>query len=100
MRFYYNGCGFSVGYSADDADNFSANWPGSSVEGKGGFEFDGDGDLIGRWGSADEGDGADWLAFVEDCKEYGLPRFKKREKRENAKKLQAGVCPHCGKNLA
>lgn len=42
MRFYYNGCGFGVGYSTDDADNFSADWPGSSVEGTGGFEFDGD----------------------------------------------------------
>lgn len=84
MRCYFNGVtgGFTVSYTEDDADNFSYSWPGSSVEGRGFFAFAPGGDLIDAGGSALEGDGHDWLAFAEDCKNYGMPRFEKRCQKE------------------
>jgi hypothetical protein len=75
MRYYNNGSGFTVSYTDSDADDFSYGWPGSSVDGKGFFEFASNGDLVGCGGSASDLDGVDWSAFAEDCKNYGIPKY-------------------------
>lgn len=72
MRVYDNGSYFTVSYNRDDAAEFSARWPTSTVRGKGYFEYDKrNGDLVGAGGSAERGDGPDWLAFSEDLQWYG-----------------------------
>lgn len=81
MRCYYNGSGFTVSFNEDDSYDFATNWPGSSVEGRGAFSFDANGDLCDISGVEDVS-GPDWLAFVEDCKSYGMPRYAKRCKVE------------------
>lgn len=71
MRYYNNGSGFTVGYSRADAEQFSRRWPCSTVRGSGSFAFDAGGNLVDATGSALKGDGGDWLAFCEDCQQYG-----------------------------
>jgi hypothetical protein len=71
-RAYDNGSFYTVSYSAADADAFRRQWPGSTVRGKGWFEFDKkNGDLIGGGGSMMEHDGSDWLAFSQDMQAHG-----------------------------
>lgn len=75
MKTFDNTCGFSVCFSRDDADRFAERWPCSTVQGRGSFRFDGNGDLIDVGGSAEHNDGPDWLAFSQDCCRYGLTRI-------------------------
>lgn len=76
MRTYDNGCFYTVSYSARDAENFSDQWPCSTVEGAGSFQYDKrTGDLVDATGSASRGDGNDWLAFSHDCQRYGQRRL-------------------------
>lgn len=82
MRCYYNGCGFTVSYNEGDADDFASEWPCSTVSGKGSFAFESNGDLIDCEGTANDGDGADWLAFSDDCQKYGQPRYEKQRIKE------------------
>jgi hypothetical protein len=86
MRAYDNGSYFTVSYSADDARAFRSEWPGSSVRGKGAWEFSKSGDLVGAEGSASEGDGSDWLAFSQDCEAYGRAALAKRRPAKKAMK--------------
>lgn len=85
MRCYYNGTGFTVSFNENDADNFAANWPASSVEGSGSFAFDSNGDVVDRTGSAlgPTCEGEDWEAFAADCRSYGMPRYEKRRAAED-----------------
>lgn len=77
MRYYFNGSGYTVGFNHRDSQEFSESWPCSSVEGKGSFSFEPCGDLVDTEGAAATGDGSDWLAFSQDCKEYGELKFKR-----------------------
>lgn len=77
MRYYFNGFGYTVGFSHQDSQEFSRAWPCSSVEGKGSFSFEPGGDLVDATGAALEGDGQEWLAFGQDCQKYGEPKFKR-----------------------
>ncbi len=81
MRYYYNGSAFTVSYSREDAHAFAKQWPCSTVEGRGSFQFAANGDLIDMGGSAAKNDGPDWLAFSQDCQAYGTPKFAKDRKR-------------------
>ena len=77
VRAYDNGSLYTVSYSADDAYAFSREWPCSTVKGSGSFQFDKhNGDLVDVTGSASRNDGSDWLAFSEDCQEYGKARLR------------------------
>jgi hypothetical protein len=73
MRYFNNGVGFTVAYSARDAAQFAARWPCSTVRGHGSFAFDRNG-LCDATGSAARGDGEDWAAFAQDCQRYGEAR--------------------------
>lgn len=75
MRTYDNGSGYTVAYTESDAAYFSAQWPSSTVSGKGSFSYENNGDLIDATGTAAENDGSDWLAFSEDCQKYGESRI-------------------------
>jgi len=87
MRTYDNGSGFTVSFSESDADEFNASWPCSTVNGPGWFAYDNNGDLTDCGGEADHGDGADWLAFSQDCQKYGEQRIGALRKRhERAEK--------------
>lgn len=86
MRTYDNGSGFTVSYSDDDAANFAAQWPCSTVEGSGSFSFERNGDLIGATGTAEDHDGSDWLAFSQDCQQYGEKKIQ-RKRISQAKKV-------------
>ena len=78
MRYSDNGFYFTVSYSSKDAFKFADAWPNSSVDGKGSFEFDDKGDIVGTNGSAQtSGSDADWKAFMEKCKEFGMKRRNK-----------------------
>jgi hypothetical protein len=74
MRYYNNGAGYTVSYSARDAAAFAARWPCSTVRGHGAFAFLANGDLCDATGSATQGDGPDWLAFSADCQAYADTR--------------------------
>lgn len=77
MRAFDNGSYYVVTYSENDAVDFSAQWPCSTVRGSGSFEFDKrNGDLVDVTGSAAENDGPEWAAFSQDCQEYGRKRLK------------------------
>ena len=78
MRYHSNGSGFTVSYSARDADRFAAHWPASTVDGAGSFSFTLSGDLIDATGSAAENDGSDWLAFSEDCHRCGMKKHNRK----------------------
>ncbi len=72
MKTYDNGRFFTVTFTADDAQAFSDNWPCSTVRGKGSFQFQkSNGDLVDTTGAARRGDGSDWLAFMQDCQQFG-----------------------------
>ena len=75
MRTYDHGASFLVTYDALDAERFAADWPGSTVQGGGGFEWSNSGKLIDSEGSASEYKGDDWTAFREECHVYGLKRI-------------------------
>jgi len=91
MRVYDNGCGFTVSFSETDADEFSCSWPCSTVNGPGWFAYDDNGDLTDCGGKADHGDGEDWWAFSNDCREYGAKRIGalRRRHARQAKKASA-----------
>jgi len=72
MKTYDNGkAGFTVTFSEQDSEEFSASWPCSTVSGKGSFSFAENGDLVKVTGSAETGDGDDWAAFSHDCRIWG-----------------------------
>lgn len=80
MRAYFNGSFYTVSFNERDAYTFRRNWPCSTVEGSGSFEYETDsGDLVGASGAAECGDGSDWLAFSEDCQRYGVKALAKRK---------------------
>lgn len=81
MRCYYTVSGFTVSFNENDTNNFSSSWPCSNVTGKGAFAFDKNGDLVDIFGVSDINDEA-WLAFIENCQEYGKPIFDKRHKKQ------------------
>lgn len=72
-------------FSERDADEFADSWPGSTVKGSGWFSFDNNGDLVDFEGSRSD-DGADWVAFMEDCRCWGTTYIRalrrRHEKRE------------------
>ena len=71
VKYHDNGAGFTVSYTSADAEKFSSTWPCSTVQGRGFFGFGKNGDLIDAGGTALRGDGLDWLAFADDCKDFG-----------------------------
>ncbi len=62
----YDEQGYAVRFSRADAIRWSKRWPCSTVRGAGSVEFDDVGNLVGLTGSAEKGDGHDWVAFVLD----------------------------------
>ena len=72
MRYHDNGSGFTVSYSAADADRFNRSYPGSTVSGRGWFAFEANGDIVDASESAD--DSAAWGVFMDDCRAYGNRR--------------------------
>lgn len=77
MRLFDNGSFYTVSYSEIDSKDFSSRWPCSTVRGRGSFQFQrSNGDLIDATGTAASGDdGADWVAFSQDCQQYGLKKL-------------------------
>lgn len=90
MRTFDNGAGFTVSYSEADADEFADIWPGSTVSGAGSFGFANNGDLIDWTGSAHEYDGPDWLAFSQDCHNYGAARIEALRRRHERAQTRKG----------
>ena len=78
MRVYDNGQCFAVSFSELDADCFADHWPCSTVRGRGYFSYDkSSGDLVDAGGLVKSG-GADWVAFVRDCRAFGLDLLGRR----------------------
>ena len=76
MRYYNQGSGFRVSFSARDAKDFSDSWPCSTVEGPGWFEYDSGGDFVDR---SEWEDGEEWAAFSADCQAYGESKHRERK---------------------
>jgi hypothetical protein len=74
MRYYRNRGGYTITFSARDANDFSNDWPGSSVGGGGSFEFNDYGDLTKATGSAKNYQGSDWEKFLNTCRTYGAQK--------------------------
>ncbi len=97
MRTYDNGSGFTVCFNENDASDFSQLWPCSTVEGKGSFSFQENGDLIDASGAALHCDGHDWSAFAEDCKKFGFDHIGKLRKRNCKVTTPRTIGDDCGK---
>lgn len=81
MKTYDNGSLFTVAFDHGDTEEFSDQWPCSTVRGKGSFQFEKRyGDLVDATGAALHGDGPDWLAFSHDCQTWGRAVLHKRDK--------------------
>ena len=78
MRYFNQGSGYRVSFSQRDADNFAKRWPCCTVQGPGWFGFAANGDLVDRGGPFVDADGDDWVAFSQDCQEYGIAQREKR----------------------
>jgi len=79
MRVSKNGNCFTVYFSEQDTQNFRYHWPASDVKGHGYFQFDNNEDLIdikiSGGSSIYKSIGSDWVAFMENCKQYGLSKL-------------------------
>lgn len=94
MKTHDNGSILTVSFNDDDTRDFSDSWPCSTVRGKGSFQFQkSNGDLVDATGAALKGDGSDWLAFSQDCQEWGTRNLAlqdaKRELREVKQEMKA-----------
>lgn len=83
MRYHNNGSGFTVSFTADDAQNFSAQFPGSSLDSAGSFGFQENGDLVEVSGAAEEHSGEPGtLAFSQNCQEFGERKHRERKAKQ------------------
>lgn len=89
MKLHDNGSLFTVSFNEDDTREFSYSWPCSTVCGKGSFQFEKrNGDLVDATGAALRGDGSDWLAFSNDCKEWAQRALELQEARRELRKVK------------
>ena len=78
MRYNNQGSCFRVSYSKIDTEKFAKRWPCSAVKGSGWYEYNEVGDLV-DCSHDEEGEG--WLAFSEDCQNYGNLKHSKSVRR-------------------
>lgn len=90
MRLHDNGSFFTVTFNQDDTRDFSDTWPCSTVRGKGSWQFQkSNGDLVDATGAASRNDGPDWLAFSQDCQQWGKRHLELNEAKRELREVKA-----------